>query len=53
MVLHLPKSFIEKANAFSYLISKSVTWSLSFFGELVPHNERVVGNTWNGVGKCV
>jgi len=22
-------------------------------GELVPYNERVVGNTWNGVGKCV
>ncbi len=22
-------------------------------GELVPHNERVVGNTWNGVRKCV
>jgi len=22
-------------------------------GELVPHNERVVRNTWNGVGKCV
>ncbi len=21
--------------------------------EQVPHNERVVGNTWNGVGKCV
>jgi hypothetical protein len=25
MVLHLPKSFIENANTFSYLISKSVT----------------------------
>jgi hypothetical protein len=22
-------------------------------GELVPHDERVVGNTWNGVGKNV
>jgi hypothetical protein len=22
-------------------------------GELVLHNERVIGNTWNGVGKCV
>jgi len=23
------------------------------FGELVPHNERVVGNTWNGIRKSV
>jgi len=22
-------------------------------GEPVPHNEKVVGNTWNGIGKCV
>ncbi len=22
-------------------------------GELIPHNEKVVGNIWNGVGKCV
>jgi hypothetical protein len=50
MVLHLPKFFIENVNTFSYLISKFVTCCFSF---LVPHNERVVGNTWNGVGKCV
>jgi len=28
--LDFPKSFIENANTFSYLISKSMTWSLSF-----------------------
>jgi len=22
-------------------------------GELVPYNKRVVGNTWNKIGKCV
>jgi hypothetical protein len=22
-------------------------------GEPVPHNKKVVGNTWNGVRKCV
>jgi hypothetical protein len=22
-------------------------------GELIPHNKRVVKNTWNGVEKCV
>jgi hypothetical protein len=49
MVLHLPKSFIKNVNTFSYLISKFMTWSL-FLSEPVPHNERVVGNTWNGVG---
>jgi hypothetical protein len=29
MVLHLPKSFIENVNTFSYLISKFVTRSFS------------------------
>jgi len=53
MVLHLPKSFIENVNTFSYLISKSMTWVFFLLGEMVPHNERVVGNTWNGVGNCV
>jgi hypothetical protein len=52
MVLHLPKFFIENVNTFSYLINKFVTWSF-LLGELVPHNKRVVGNIWNGVGKCV
>ncbi len=52
MVLHLLKFFIENVNTVPYLISKYVTWFL-FLGELVLHNERVVGNTWNGVGKCV
>ncbi len=36
MVLHLPKSFIENASTFSYLISKSVTWSLSFLVSWFP-----------------
>jgi len=52
MVLHLPKSFIKNVNTFSYLINKSDLVFL-LLGELVPHNEKVVGNTWNGDGKCV
>jgi len=36
MVLHLPKSFIENANTFSYLISKFVTWFLSFLVNWFP-----------------
>ncbi len=36
MVVHLPKSFIENVNTFSYLISKSVTWSLSFLVSWFP-----------------
>jgi hypothetical protein len=36
MVLHLLKSFIENANTFSYLISKSMTWFLSFLVSWFP-----------------
>jgi hypothetical protein len=45
MVLHLLKSFIDNANTFSYLINKFCDLDSLIFGELVPQNEKVVGNT--------